>query len=62
MARVGPQRHKKAKHMYTLYADQGRDNGIPYSCTLRSGLTLLYAAAIAELQIMFLTVVVKQTI
>ena len=62
MARVGPQRHKKTKHIYTLYADQGRDNEIPYSYTLRSGLTLLHAAAITELQIMFLTVVVKHTI
>jgi hypothetical protein len=60
MARVGPQRHKKTKHINTLYADQGRDNGIQYSCTLRSGLTLFHAAAITELQIMFLSVVVKQ--
>jgi hypothetical protein len=62
MARVGPERHKKTKHIYTLLADQGRENGIPCSCTLRSGLTLLHAAAITELQIVFLTVVVKQTI
>jgi len=45
-----------------LYADQGRDNGIPYSCTLRSGLALLHAAAIAEMKIMFMTVVFEQTI
>jgi hypothetical protein len=62
MSRVGPQRHKKTNHIYTLYADQGRDNGIPYSCTLRSVLILLHAAAITELQIIFLTVVVNQTV
>jgi hypothetical protein len=53
---------REKKHICILYADQGRDNAIPYSCTLRPGLTLLHAAAITELQIVFLTVVVKQTI
>jgi len=62
MVRNGPQRHKKTKHIYTLYADQGRGNGIPYSSTLRSNLTLLHAGTITELPIMFLTVAVKLTI
>jgi hypothetical protein len=53
---------EKTKYISTLYSDQGRDNDIPYSCTLRSGLTLLHVAAVTELQIVFLTVVVKQTI
>jgi hypothetical protein len=62
MARVGSQRRKKTKHICILYADQERENGIPYTCTLRVVLTLLHAAAITELQIMFVTVVVKQTV
>jgi hypothetical protein len=58
---LGRRATRKTKHISTL-ADQGRDNEIPYSCTLRSGLTLLLAATVTELQIVFLTVFVKQTI